>query len=123
MLEVQPRSGGFSATLRIDPGFALFPDHFRSNPILPGICLVQAVLLAAARCSGRRNLRLQQLKNAKFMAPALPNDQVLIDAELAIQQDGGLLIKASLRTAEKKVAQLSLVARDDTPPRETEGRP
>lgn len=115
MLRVQPREGGFSATLSVDPAFILFPDHFQSNPILPGICLIQAVLLAGAISQGVPTLRLRKLKNAKFMAPVLPNDQVLIDAQLSAQDDGTFLIKATLRTADKRLAQFSLEASANAP--------
>ena len=120
MLRVEPCEGGFSATLKVDPDFVLFPDHFQSNPILPGICLIQSVLLAGAIRLGVSDLRLCSLKNVKFTAPVLPADLVLIDAQFSDQDDGAVLIKANLRTAEKRLAQLSLVARIDAS--DTEGR-
>lgn len=115
MISVESCEGGFTATLRVDPAFVLFPDHFPSNPILPGICLIQSVLLAGAICQGVLDLRLCTLKNAKFTAPVLPGDLVLIDAQVSRHDDDLLLIKASLRCVGKRVAQLLLVARVDGP--------
>ena len=56
MLKLEQREGGFGAVLVVDGKLSIFPDHFPDQAILPGICLVQAVLLAgAARARGWRN--------------------------------------------------------------------
>ena len=79
--------------------------------------MVQAVLVAAAIRQGVPDLQLRTLKNAKLMAPALPGDQVVIDAEIVSGEDGMLDIKARLSVAadDRRLAQISLVARPQTP--------
>src|SRR2546430_778798 len=46
MLRVEPRAGGFRARFTVGPDLAILPDHFRDSAILPGVCMVQAELLA-----------------------------------------------------------------------------
>jgi 3-hydroxymyristoyl/3-hydroxydecanoyl-(acyl carrier protein) dehydratase len=111
MLTAESRDGGFRARLRVDPAFVLFPDHFSSQPIFPGICMLQAVLLAAGMARGRDELHLKQLKNSKLLQPVLPGDEVLIDGEIAGEDDGDLAIKARLFVADQKRAEFSLIAR------------
>ena len=113
MLRVEPRETGFRAVLRVDPAFSLLPDHFAGNPILPGMCLVQAILLAGAQSQGVANLRLCSLKNAKFLGPAVPGDEVVIDAEVTAGDGGELRVKANLSIGGKRMAQIVLNARPE----------
>jgi 3-hydroxymyristoyl/3-hydroxydecanoyl-(acyl carrier protein) dehydratase len=117
LLRVQPHDHGFRAQLTVDPAFSILPDHFPGNPILPGMCMVQAVLLAAAAAQGLPDLRLALLKNAKFLHPVEPGDQVVLDGHIAAASDHNLSIKAKLSVGPRAVAEFSLLAR----PPEVEG--
>ena len=83
---------------------------FRIRPILPGICLVQAVLLAGAASQGLEELRIRVLKNLKFMQPVRPGQSVSIDAQMTPVGDGDFAIKAKLSVEDKRCAEVSLVA-------------
>ena len=91
----------------------LLPDHFAAAPIFPGICLIQAVLVAGAQAQGVPDLRLCAVKRAKFQAPAQVGDVVNIDADVSRDEKGGLVIRATLLVSGKKLAQISLVAMAD----------
>jgi 3-hydroxymyristoyl/3-hydroxydecanoyl-(acyl carrier protein) dehydratase len=110
MLKLQPRDGGFGAVLQVDAGLSILPDHFPDQAILPGICLVQAVLLAAAASEGVDELRIRTLKNLKFMQPVWPGQAVSIDAQMTPAGDGDFVIKAKLSVEERRCAEVSLVA-------------
>jgi 3-hydroxymyristoyl/3-hydroxydecanoyl-(acyl carrier protein) dehydratase len=110
MLQMEPREGGFGAVLDVDAALSVFPDHFRNQPILPGICLVQAVLLGAAERQGVDELRIRVLKNLKLMQPIRPGDRVTIEAEITPTADGDFAIKARLAMAERRCAEISLIA-------------
>jgi 3-hydroxymyristoyl/3-hydroxydecanoyl-(acyl carrier protein) dehydratase len=110
MLQIDARDGGFTATLNVDAALSVLPDHFRDQPILPGICLVQAVLLAAAQRQGVEELRIRTLKNMKLMQPIRPGDRVNIDADITDAPDGALAIKTRLTMADRKCAEISLIA-------------
>ena len=45
--------GKFEAELRFDPEFPGFAGHFEGNPLVPGVCLIQAAELLAERASPR----------------------------------------------------------------------
>jgi len=111
MLHVESGADGFRATFKADSDFMLFRDHFRGRPVVPGISLIQAVLLAGAAHEGADDLRLCALKNAKFFAAVLPDDQVLIDAAVVRGEDSTVDIKANLTVNQKRLAQIALTAR------------
>lgn len=111
MLTSQPGPTGFRALLKVDPGFMLFPDHFPGQPVLPGICLVQAVLLAGeAWLPCGTALRLRTLKRAKFLGIVRPGDEIVIEGSATRHDDGSVRIKADLSRRGKRVAQVSLTA-------------
>jgi len=111
MLTTERRDGGFHARLLLDSNFILFPDHFRAQPIFPGICMLQAVLIAAGKARGLFDLHLSQLKNSKLLQPVRPGDEVLIDGDITGDARGELTIKARLFVADQKRAEFSLIAR------------
>ncbi len=110
MLQTQPREGGFTATLTVDASLSIFPDHFASRPILPGVCMIQAVLIAAAEASGAAELRLSALKTAKMTAPVRPGDVVSIDATLTPTTEGKTTILAKLTCRDQRCAEFSMTA-------------
>jgi len=110
----EPRQGGFRARFRLSPDFPLLPDHFPSQPIFPGICMLQAVLLAGAAARGVPDLHLSQLKNSKLLQPIRPGDELMIDADMTRDDagNGDIAIKARLSVGGEKRAEFSLVARE-----------
>jgi len=110
MLSVEPRAGGFRAVLNVAADLSILPDHFAGAPILPAVCLIQAILLAAASACGDADLRLTTLKNAKLVGPIFPGDQVIIDADTNQVSDGQITIKAKVTGNQKRRAEISMVA-------------
>ena len=112
MLRVEERSGGaaFRAVLEVDAKLSVFPDHFRDGPILPGICLVHAVLIAGAASRGVDELRIRVLKNLKLTQPVRPGQRVVIDAEMTPVGGSDLAIKAKLLVGDQRCAEISMVA-------------
>jgi 3-hydroxymyristoyl/3-hydroxydecanoyl-(acyl carrier protein) dehydratase len=95
----------------------LLPDHFPSQPIFPGICMLQAVLLAGAAARGVPDLHLHRLKNSKLLQPIRPDDELVIDADMTdgdgqAGADGDITIKARLSVGGARRAEFSLVARE-----------
>ena len=119
MLKVEDTPEGFRATLTVNPDLSIFPDHFRETPLLPGVCMVQAVLLAAAESLGVAELRLSALKSAKMVQPIFPGEQIVIDGDIARGAADEFLIKARLNGPDRKRADFSLVTRSIAPDRET----
>jgi 3-hydroxymyristoyl/3-hydroxydecanoyl-(acyl carrier protein) dehydratase len=110
MLQVEKRTGGFGAILEVDAKLSVLPDHFSDGPILPGICLVQAVLLAGAKARGVDELRIRVLRNLKLTLPVRPGQRVAIDAEMTPVGADDLAIKAKLSVGDQRCAEISMVA-------------
>jgi 3-hydroxymyristoyl/3-hydroxydecanoyl-(acyl carrier protein) dehydratase len=110
MVRMENRPGGFGAVVEVDPGLSVFPDHFRNGPILPGICLVQAVLVAGAARQGVEEMRIKTLKTLKLTQPVRPGQRVRIEAEMTPGTNGDFVIRAKLSVQERRCAEISLVA-------------
>jgi 3-hydroxymyristoyl/3-hydroxydecanoyl-(acyl carrier protein) dehydratase len=98
--------GAFTASFCFPETFVGFDGHFPKQPVLPGICLIQAVLVAAQKATGR-NLTLSEIVLAKFISVVLPNQQVqaacTVDAEM---------VRAKLSRGEDRVAEIRLRIQD-----------
>ncbi|OQW96453.1 MAG: hypothetical protein BWK77_04630 [Verrucomicrobia bacterium A1] len=84
------------------PEFIGFKGHFPENPILPGVCQVQAALVAAEAWK-KTAVTLREIVVAKFFAVAGPNEELDF---LCREQEKRLI--ASVRSGGKKVAELTL---------------
>jgi 3-hydroxymyristoyl/3-hydroxydecanoyl-(acyl carrier protein) dehydratase len=79
--------GALSATLRIGAEHPLLPGHFPNAPLVPGVLMLDAVVLALAQLL-QRPLRLAAVDDVRFHAPLLPEQAATLSAEVAIG-DGG----------------------------------
>src|ERR1700691_3941430 len=52
LLRVEPTSGGFRAMFNMAPALMVLPAHFPDQPIMPGMCMIQLVLIAAGAAHG-----------------------------------------------------------------------
>ena len=110
-LKATRREGGFVATLDVNEKLSILPDHFPGQPILPGICLVQAVLLAALE-SGGKELHVVRLKNLKLMQPIQPGQQVRIEGETK-SEGNGWHVTAKIFCGGRRCANVSLIASEE----------
>ena len=95
-----------TATLSLPADFAGFQGHFPENPVLPGVCLVQAGVILAETAAGKE-LRMTALKRAKFLSPVGVDDPVELSCTLT-----DLKAKVSITRGEDRVAQFSLVLQE-----------
>jgi 3-hydroxymyristoyl/3-hydroxydecanoyl-(acyl carrier protein) dehydratase len=105
-IETAPE-GAVSAVLMFPAGFVGFAGHFPGNPILPGVCQVQAGLMLATAACGTE-LSLREIVNAKFFQPILPGMRVEMRGRLVAESDGNRLLKAQLTGPAGKLSDLSL---------------
>lgn len=119
MVTVHPCQGGYHAVLTVLPTLSVLKDHFAHHPILPGVCMVQVALYGAATILNKPELRLMQIKNAKMVYPVSPGDvvdfhgqiqPVFAEASTAGEPDSWQ-IKTRLSMGDRRVAELSLLAR------------
>ena len=73
----------YTTSVRIAATHPALPGHFPGRPIVPGVVLLDRVLVEAERWL-RRPVHPASLPNAKFTAPLLPEQ----DAQLQMKLDG-----------------------------------
>lgn len=92
----------FSARCAFPESFTGFDGHFPDNPVLPGVCLIQAVLAAAEKATGR-TIKLKEIVLAKFMNAVGPDESV----DLACTRTENT-VRAKLSRGEDRVAEIRL---------------
>ena len=65
--------GKFEAELRFDPEFPGFAGHFEGNPLVPGVCLIQAAELLAERAL-QKPVAIRSIGQVKIFRPLQPGD-------------------------------------------------
>ena len=73
----------YTTSVRIAANHPSLPGHFPGRPIVPGVVLLDCVLIEAQRWL-QRSVAPSSLPNAKFTAPLLPEQ----DAELQLKLEG-----------------------------------
>ena len=107
-LRVSPYSDGegFETEFSLNGDFVGFEGHFPGNPVLPGICLITACLVAAGEALGS-SVKMSRLKSAKFFSPVAPGDKVAIKASF-VRGDTENMLKAQISCEQRRVAQIIL---------------
>ena len=81
-----------------------FAGHFPGTPILPGVVLLDMVLHSISRCHGIA-LDLCEISSVKFLSPANPGDELVIQHSLSASGTIRFDIVAGMR----KIASGSIV--------------
>lgn len=100
-------SDSFQGTLCLNEDFVGYKGHFPDQPVLPGICMIDAVLLAAQEHLGR-NLRIQTVKSAKFYSPARPGDRLTVEGEVE-GEDPEWRISGAITSGNGRVGKIRLI--------------
>ena len=101
-----PDGNGFEAEFSLNGDFTGFEGHFPGNPVMPGIYLVTACLLAAGEALGS-SVKMSRLRSAKFFSPVAPGDKVAIKASF-VKRDAENMLQAQLSCDKRRVAQIVL---------------
>jgi 3-hydroxyacyl-[acyl-carrier-protein] dehydratase len=105
--------GSLSAHFALPPDFIGFKGHFPDNPVLPGVCQVQAVLVLLEAWMKKASVVLREIVAAKFFAAVKPGD----DLEIVCNEPEGdppERVRALIRRGETKIAELTLRVRVST---------
>ena len=94
--------GAFSAEFCFPSTFSGFDGHFPENPVLPGICLIQAVL-AATEMARDQKLKLTEIALAKFFSVSQPGET--LTAVCRVDEE---MVRAKISRGEDRVAEIRL---------------
>ena len=99
----------YCCTMDFDPAFRGFEGHFEGNPIVPGVCLIQAVRVAAEAIL-EKNLETRSVMNCRFRRPIMAGEQAAIKVRLEMIEDALWEIRGDIRVDGGICAQLHLKA-------------
>ena len=99
----------YCCTVDFDPAFRGFEGHFDGNPIVPGVCLIQAVRVTAEAILGKK-LETRSVMNCRFRRPVLAGEQAAVKVRLGMAGDGLREIRGDIRVGGEVCSQLHLKA-------------
>jgi 3-hydroxyacyl-[acyl-carrier-protein] dehydratase len=99
-------SDNVSGSIVFDPDFPGFQGHFPGNPVLPGVCLIEAAVQLISH-GAKRNLQLAEVENVKFFSPVNPGDEVKLDFSIK-QLPGAVDAKGTMMSGERKICTIKL---------------
>ncbi len=104
----QESDGRYCARFVFPTDFIGFQGHFPGNPVLPGICKIQAVM---AMCRAVRNepVILSEVITAKFIAPVTCNQALTVECRETAVDGGNNRITAWFRRDGKPVARIDIL--------------
>jgi 3-hydroxyacyl-[acyl-carrier-protein] dehydratase len=87
--------------------FVGFKGHFPERPVLPGVCIIQAVLCMLEQAVQERP-KLKEIISAKFFAPVTCNEKIVFTVRQSPEGSEERLVKALITNGEKKIAEIKL---------------
>jgi beta-hydroxyacyl-ACP dehydratase FabZ len=94
-----------------------FQGHFPSRPIMPGVIIVEAMAQVAGICALKIKTELQGnlffflgIEEAKFRAPVVPGDTLIIEAELSKERSNVFKFKCTAKVGDKLVTEAIITA-------------
>ncbi len=110
--------GEVVAEVDIDPAALVFQGHYPHFALLPGVFSLEAVHRAVcghAAATGGAPPRLVQVRSARFAAPVLPGDTLIVDCTVK-SYVGGRDVTASCSTGRGRVGTYRLRYEDGGTP-------
>ena len=100
----------YACAMEFDAGFTGFEGHFEGNPIVPGVCLIEAAR-AIAEEAAAQNLKTLKIAQCRFRRPIFAGESADVTIKLADTPTPGVRkIQADFRVAGAVSVQLRLEA-------------
>ena len=100
-------SDGISARFVFPNEFIGFQGHFKDNPVLPGVCKIQAVVVMYEKFYNKI-FRLTSVKQAKYFLPVTCRQEITIQCHSKLNSENSIEVKALVQRNEEKIAMLQL---------------
>ena len=103
-----PAENECRCTMEFDPGFTGFEGHFEGNPIVPGVCLIEAARVIAEEAVGA-SLKTLKIAQCRFRRPILAGESAAVTVKLGDTATPGVRnVRADFRVGEALSAQMRL---------------
>ncbi|MDO9464139.1 MAG: hypothetical protein Q7J67_02435 [bacterium] len=103
----ETKKGEVTAHFLFPSEFIGFQGHFPDKPVLPGVCKIQAVIVMLQAWE-KEDVRLKEIVSAKFFSPVSPEEEIVFNYRKQTESNGEALVKASVTSKDKKIAELQL---------------
>ena len=100
-------NGKLTARFTFTPDFLGFAGHFPGNPVLPGVCKIQAAL-AMLRRWYQREVILKEIVLAKFYAPVSSDAELAFTCDALDGESSPSLVRATVTSDDSRIAELRL---------------
>lgn len=96
-----------TARFRFPPDFIGFKGHFPGNPVLPGVCKVQAALCMIEK-KNHAAFVLQEIVAAKFFHPVTADEELVFTLRDTPEGSQTVLVKILVTRHDTKIADIHL---------------
>jgi 3-hydroxyacyl-[acyl-carrier-protein] dehydratase len=96
-----------TARLCFPPEFTGFKGHFPGNPVVPGVCKVQSILVLLDLALGRRSV-LKTIQLSKFLGFVTSGQAINVELRREIAAGSLERVKALFQLDDKKVAEVQI---------------
>ena len=103
----ETKKGEVTARFLFPAEFIGFQGHFPDKPVLPGVCKIQAVIVMLQALE-KKDIRLKEVVSAKFLSPVSHGEELVFNYRKQMKSNNEALVKASVTSGDKKVAELQL---------------
>lgn len=91
------------AIVKLHKEHDVFKGHFPGNPIMPGVCMIQMIKELTEKITGKK-LFLSIATNVKFMAKINPEENEVIDLNLKISEENGIVKVKNITSYDQTIA-------------------
>ena len=97
----------YHCVMEFDAGFTGFDGHFEGNPIVPGVCLIEAARVIAEAAAAAK-FRTVGIAQCRFRRPVMSGESADVTLKFAPAGEKTRKIQAEFRVGEAVSAQLRM---------------
>ena len=92
-----------NAKVKLHANHDVFKGHFPGNPIMPGVCMIQMIKELTEKIIDKE-LFLTVATNVKFMAKINPDENEIINLNLKISEENGIVKVKNITSYDETIA-------------------
>jgi len=110
MRDLRKEGNVVCATFNFGLSFIGFNGHFPENPVLPGMLIVQSIIIMLED-NYNIKIRIVEIENAKFIAVIKNDEDISFASTVAMIENDEFIVKTNITRDNKKVAVVKLRVR------------